>query len=74
MTVQPPLIRELTNRIEILEREVRSLRLSLVRKGMVEDREAVQVSPPDMRQLLAELRQEGLIKGSRRKPRRSAAW
>lgn len=29
MTVQRPVIRELTNRIEILEREVRSLRLSL---------------------------------------------
>jgi hypothetical protein len=62
MSVQPLVIRELANRIEILEREVRSLRLSLVRKGMVEEREAVQVSPPDMRQLLAELRQEGLIR------------
>lgn len=39
MTVQLPVIRELTNRVEILEREVRSLRLSLVRKGMLEERE-----------------------------------
>ena len=62
MTVQLPVIRELTNRVEILEREVRFLRLSLVRKGMLEEREAVQVSPPDMRQVLAELRQEGLIR------------
>jgi len=62
MTVQQPLIRELTNRIETLEREVRSLRLSLVRKGMLESREVVQVSPLDMRQVLAELRQEGLIR------------
>jgi hypothetical protein len=62
MTVQLPVIRELTNRIEILEREVRSLRLSLVRKGMLEEREIVQASPPDMRQVLAELRQEGLIR------------
>jgi hypothetical protein len=62
MAVQLPVIRELTNRIEILEREMRSLRLSLVRKGMLEEKEIVQVSPPDMRQVLAELRQEGLIR------------
>ncbi|MBM4464548.1 MAG: hypothetical protein FJ014_03090 [Chloroflexi bacterium] len=62
MAMQQPVIRELTNRIEILEREVRSLRLSLVRKGMLEEKEIVQVSPPDMRQVLAELRQEGLIR------------
>ena len=62
MTVQLPVIRELSNRIEIWEREVRFLRLSLVRRGMLEDREAVQVSPPDMEQVLVELRQEGLIR------------
>jgi hypothetical protein len=62
MSVQRPVIRELTNRIEVLEEEVRFLRLSLVRKGTLEEREAAQVSPPDMRQVLAELRQEGLIR------------
>jgi len=62
MTVQLPVIRELSNRIEILEREVRFLRLSLVRKGMLREREVVQVSPPDIGPVLVELRQEGLIR------------
>ncbi len=62
MTVQQPLIRELTNRIEILEKEVRFLRLSLVNKGVLREREVVQVSPPDMEQVLVELRREGLIR------------
>jgi hypothetical protein len=62
MSVQSPVIRELTNRIEVLEKEVRFLRLSLVRKGMLEEMEAVQISPLDMKQVLVELRQEGLIR------------
>ncbi len=41
---------------------MRFLRLWLVRKGMLEERKAAQVSPPDMEQVLVELRQQGLIR------------
>jgi len=63
MSTQTAVIEELTARIDSLEEKVRSLRLSLLRRGMLEpEEEVIPVSPPDLEQVVAELRQEGLIR------------
>jgi hypothetical protein len=53
----------LAARIDSLEEKVRSLHLSLVHRGVLEPEESVMtISPPELEQIVAELRQEGLIR------------
>jgi hypothetical protein len=73
---QMAVIKELTARIDSLEEKVRSLHLSLVRRGVLEPEErAVPVSPPEVEQVMAELRQEGLIRApTSEELEHAAAW
>ena len=76
MPIQTAVIEELTARIDSLEEKVRSLRLSLLRRGMLEpEEELIPVSPPDLEQVMAELRQEGLIRApTSEELEHAAAW
>lgn len=76
MSPQMAVIKELTARIDSLEEKVRSLHLSLVRRGVLEPEErAVPVSPPEVEQVVAELRQEGLIRApTSEELEHAAAW
>jgi hypothetical protein len=73
---QMAVIKELTARIDSLEEKVRFLRLSLVRRGVLEPEErATPVSPPEIEQVVAELRQEGLIRApTAEELEHAAAW
>jgi len=63
MSTQMAAIKELTARIDSLEEKIRSLRLSLVHRGVLEPEErAMPISPPEIEQVVVELRQEGLIR------------
>ena len=63
MSTQTAVIKELTARIDSLEEKVRSLHLSLVRRGVLESEEkVVPIAPSKMEEVVAELRQEGLIR------------
>jgi hypothetical protein len=76
MSPQMAVIKELTARMDSLEERVRSLHLSLVRRGVLEPEErAVPVSPPEVEQVMAELRQEGLIRApTSEELEHAAAW
>jgi len=76
MSTQTAVIKKLTARIDSLEKKVRSLRLSLVRRGVLEPEERVMtISPPEMEQVVAELRQEGLIRApTSEELEHAAAW
>lgn len=76
MSAQTAVIKELSARIDSLEEKVRSLHLSLVRRGVLEpEKEVIPVSPPEMEQVVAELRQEGLIRApTPEELEHAAAW
>jgi hypothetical protein len=59
-----------------LEEKVRSLHLSLVCRGVLEPEErAIPVSPPEVEQVVAELRREGLIRApTPEELEHAAAW
>jgi hypothetical protein len=73
---QTTVIKELTARIDSLEEKVRSLHLSLVRRGVLGPEEGIRtVSPSEMEQVVAELRQEGLIRApTAEELEHAAAW
>jgi hypothetical protein len=76
MSTQTAVIKELTARIDSLEEKVRSMHLSLVRRGVLEPEERVMtISPLEMEQVVAELRQEGLIRApTSEELEHAAAW
>lgn len=76
MSTQTAVIKELIARIDSLEEKVRSLRLSLVHRGVLEPEEgAMLLSPPEIEQVVAELRQEGLIRApTAEELEHAAAW
>jgi hypothetical protein len=73
---QTAVIKYLTARIDSLEEKVRSLRLSLVHRGVLEPEEKIlPASPSEMEQVVAELRQEGLIRApTSEELEHAAAW
>jgi hypothetical protein len=76
MLTQTTVIKDLAARIDSLEKKVRSLHLSLVRRGVLEPEErAMTISPSEMEQVVAELRQEGLIRApTSEELEHAAAW
>ena len=76
MSPQTAVIKELTARIDSLEEKVRSLRLSLVCRGVLEPEENIlPASPSEMEQFVAQLRQEGLIRApTSEELEHAAAW
>lgn len=76
VSTQMAVIKELAARIDSLEEKVRSLHLSLVRRGVLGPEEGIRtVSPSEMEQVVAELRQEGLIRApTAEELEHAAAW